>query len=193
MIRSSRISIARLEDPACPWTSCTCTQRLPKHYTIIFYKCGWRDSILWFPNTLGSGPDAHFISLLARSVIDVRIPVWWGTPRWNIVNQTFKTLFYCVWATSVCNLTEVQLVRGHAGSSNRAIDIPDERIFSNKSVKNTPYRCPASIRPPSVRKNCWKFRVTNSKVETLLENLSGTCSRATRDIFFSQIYPSICL
>ena len=37
-------------------------------------------SVLVFDNflnlsTLGSGPDAHFIPLLARSIIDVRIPV----------------------------------------------------------------------------------------------------------------------
>ncbi len=38
-----------------------------------------------------------------------------------------------------------ELVRGHAGSSNRAIDILDERIISGNSVFVHP---PASIRPP---------------------------------------------
>ena len=92
--------------------------------------------------------------------IEANIPVWRGTWWWNLVNQTFKTLFYCVWATSVCNLTEVQLVRGHAGSSNRAIGIPNEWIISGKSRIYTLYRCPASIRRPFLYRKILKTAYT---------------------------------
>ena len=41
--------------------------------------------------------------------IEARTPVYRGTIRENLLNQTYKTLFYYVWATSMCHLTELQL------------------------------------------------------------------------------------